>query len=501
MTNSTPAVAPYQALGEPLTNGERLLLAVIAYFVVLKLIFAFGAFPTSDEAYYWTWGLHPAWSYFDHPPLHGWLLGLSKTAFGHNLFALRWMTLACLAINLLIFAHVARRIAGSSWRPIFLKSTAVYLASPLFGFFGSLAFHDYLLVTLTLASGCLFVSYFADVERSGQGRLGELLAAAFLLGLAGLTKYNAAYLGIAVAAVVATRPKLRRLLVSWELYVAGALALACQAPVLIWNAQNDFASLRFQLGTRHGETGFTELRLDRMKAMLAELLALVSPFLFPIALKFFWARQPLEFERIGKTLAIWLFWLALAVTLYVSNFSWVLWWWNITAFVLIFPFSGRYASNGLLTAHVIWGALLNTFLVISFAIVPLGNFVGGFARSETDLAYGWDQIAEVVEGALEEEDASFVATTRYQLAGMISFALDGQDVRELAERLTTIDAWFDDEAYRGTDAIVVFDGRDDDYWMTQFEDVERIGSIQTDRFGIPLTKYDIYVGRNYTPSE
>ena len=42
-----------------------------------------------DEAYYWLWGQHPALSYYDHPPLNAWLLGLSSTVFGWTKLALR----------------------------------------------------------------------------------------------------------------------------------------------------------------------------------------------------------------------------------------------------------------------------------------------------------------------------------------------------------------------------------------------------------------------------
>ena len=63
-------------------------LAAITLFVFkfAQLAFA-GVF--QDEAYYWMWGQHPSLSYFDHPPLNAWLLGLSSAVFGWNVLALR----------------------------------------------------------------------------------------------------------------------------------------------------------------------------------------------------------------------------------------------------------------------------------------------------------------------------------------------------------------------------------------------------------------------------
>ena len=48
-----------------------LLQLVFLYLVGLKLWFDLSVSPMGDEAYYWMWGQHLSWSYFDHPPLDG----------------------------------------------------------------------------------------------------------------------------------------------------------------------------------------------------------------------------------------------------------------------------------------------------------------------------------------------------------------------------------------------------------------------------------------------
>ena len=52
-----------------LSTKEKVLLGVIAYFVMLRLAYSFFALPIGDEAYCWMWGRHLALSYYDHPPL------------------------------------------------------------------------------------------------------------------------------------------------------------------------------------------------------------------------------------------------------------------------------------------------------------------------------------------------------------------------------------------------------------------------------------------------
>src|SRR5690606_28876390 len=147
-----------------------------------------------------------------------------------------------------------------------------------------------------------------------------------------------AFLGLAVAGAILVRPRLRPLLFDWRTYAAALVAVGIQTPVIVWNLQEGFASFLFQMGSRHGSTGFQGINVRGMKAVAGEALLMTSPFLVPVIIKFFWARQHNTFERVGKTVAIFAFWISSLVCLYIANFSWVIWWWNIVAFVLIFPF-------------------------------------------------------------------------------------------------------------------------------------------------------------------
>ncbi|MEX0859996.1 MAG: hypothetical protein WD017_03575, partial [Cucumibacter sp.] len=67
-----------------------LVLQVVAgFFIALKFGLMFAVAPVGDEAYYFLWGQHPDWSYFDHPPLNAWILGATSRLFGWTRFGLR----------------------------------------------------------------------------------------------------------------------------------------------------------------------------------------------------------------------------------------------------------------------------------------------------------------------------------------------------------------------------------------------------------------------------
>ncbi|MBK8083926.1 MAG: glycosyltransferase family 39 protein [Devosia sp.] len=489
-----------QSVGRaPLSLAEWLLVLVAGYLVVLKLYFSLAAFPIADEAYYWMWGQHPAWSYFDHPPLQGWVQGLSHSLFGRSLFALRWPSIAAFVGTVWIYLDLARRLAGAGWRPVFLKGLVVYLAAPMFGLFGSVVFNDYLMVFLALAAGYLFMHYFGDVEAGGDGRRLHLFGAAALLGLAALAKYNGALLGIAVAATILLRPRLRPLLLRPELYLAASLAIAIQAPVLAFALQTDFASFRFHLAGRFAGR-FSGIDPQEMASAAIGTLTMLSPFLVPALLRFFVGWRLTPFERPARVLALLVFVLSTVPLLYLANFATILPWWNIAAFVLALPFLGRHVDRVSLTLHALYGTAFATLFVVNFTLVPVNVLWGGRPFYETEHAFGWTEVGAAVTAAQRSHGTQFLATNRYQTASQLAFALDDSAVVALSSRRDAFDDWFDPVTRQGQSAIVLVDGRDDmQTFRLHFEQMREIGTVTAGPFGHQLLTYTLYLGEGFRP--
>jgi 4-amino-4-deoxy-L-arabinose transferase-like glycosyltransferase len=484
--------------GLGLSLEETILAGVIFYFLALRALVTFVAPPLIDEPYYWLWGRHLALSYYDHPPLQGWVQGLSYALFGKTLFAMRWTTWLALAAELWVFLRVARRIGGEQWRPMFLRSAAVFLAMPIYGFFTGLAFHDHLLVALMMLSGYAFIVFFAEVEEGKRGSTATLLVAAALLGLAALTKYSGAFLGVAVALTVLLRPGLQVLLLDWRLYAAAALALAIQAPVIIWNAQHGFESILYQLGSRHGTTGFQGLNIGGIKTAVGNALIMASPFVVPVIFRFFWARGGGAFEQAGRTLAIWTFWPGALALLYIANFSWVMVWWGVTLYVLFVPFAGRYTRPILFGVHILWGAIVNTFASVSYSIVPvlllLGNPTPGM---ETEAAYGWPRVAERVAALREQHDADFVAVNWAQSASELAWALNDPGVLAVSPQRNSFDDWTPADAHLGGTAIFVEQIYEGPGWKERFGKVTEIDRVPVEVWGHELRVYPIYLAEGF----
>jgi 4-amino-4-deoxy-L-arabinose transferase-like glycosyltransferase len=227
-------------------------IAAAAILVALTLLRAYAAFNvplTADEAYYWTWSLHPAYGYTDHPPMVAWLIWLG-TVFGQGPGFVRLPFVLCEAIA-----------AAAVGRAAFL-------------------------VTKSARAGVIALLLFALIPQTKLS-LGEALPdgaymaawALVLWGAAALDRRpslrNAVGLGLALAAVVLSRtfgwalvvgvlawslePSRRARL--WPLLAcSAAIVAAAYAPFIAWNAAHNWENFAFSFQTRQ-HFGLTTTRL------------------------------------------------------------------------------------------------------------------------------------------------------------------------------------------------------------------------------------------------
>jgi len=266
------------------------ILAFAAILIADRVIFHLFAGPLPDEAYYWLWGQHPDWSYFDHPPLQAWLQGLSTHLFGNTLFGLRapgLLTSAVLMGCILWWVNKLREEGITLNRS---EALLVTFASPLVFIFAEMVFNDHLLLAL-LAIASVFLRLTLDsVASTGRPALPALYGAALAAGLAMLTKYNAALFVLGVLPVLVMRPY-RPLWRSPHFYLALVLALLCLVPIAIWNLQHAGASFQYNLVERESVSSIPDIIRSALTFVLGFLLAL-SPFLVAPLVRLISGRPP-----------------------------------------------------------------------------------------------------------------------------------------------------------------------------------------------------------------
>ena len=471
----------------------RLAQAAASALIVLKLVQLFAAGPFMDETYYWIWGQHPALGYYDHPPLNAWLLWLSSKLFGWTTVGLRLPVALGFCASIAALALLARRIGGQHWRSYFWLTLLLFLTTPIFWAMESYALPDHVLLPACLFALAFFYRFFADRAEGVPGSSRDLFLGALSLGLAGLAKYNAAFLGLGIVLFIVMHD--RALLRQGRLYAAAALALAMQAPVIVWNFTEGFASWGFILGERGAATRGS---LGGLYPFLAGLLLFVSPFMFWPLGKWLSARQN---AVPGDGFARMTFVVSTMAIVILSLLTATVFHWNLVAYAAMLPFLAAFARPlWLVVGQALFGGLFIALALVNFAILPLTD-VAGWRDEATAWSYGWAETAQAVAAAKAETGASFVATADYTTASLLGFAMADPDVTSLSPKTEQYDFWFDRPAHAGEDAILL-----GDLWrpltletVAQFESVTELSRSEVVRYGRLLDTHIIYLGQGFKP--
>ena len=219
---------------------------VVAALTALPLALARQIALLPEEAYYWTYAQHPAWGYFDHPPMVAWVIWLG-TRFGGN------TELGVRSVNVLLWAGTCL-LLWTTARLWFDRRTA-HLATllsallPISVGIGLVVLPDGALLFFWAAT-LLAVTAALKSQRSGWW-----IAAGVAFGGALLSKYYALLLAPSLFLFLLLAPAHRFWLRRAEPWVALALAVAVFSPVIVWNAQHDWASFHFQSTRTAGPAG------------------------------------------------------------------------------------------------------------------------------------------------------------------------------------------------------------------------------------------------------
>jgi 4-amino-4-deoxy-L-arabinose transferase-like glycosyltransferase len=232
-----------ELIASALKDRATSLLLVGAILVHGGLAFAFHL--STDEAHYALYAQHLALSYFDHPPLVGWVQWPWYALGGFDAL-MRLVPLACWLLAGLGVMTLAQMLYASA--DVSRAALWLWLLSPVGHLLGLALVPDTLLLPLICA-----VMYFCwrlcDVRQ--LERLPLWLGLGLGLGLAGLAKYTAVLLALgAVLALLLAHGA--RLLTRPGPWIAVVLAALLISPVLLWNASHQWISLAYQFSHAAG---------------------------------------------------------------------------------------------------------------------------------------------------------------------------------------------------------------------------------------------------------
>jgi dolichol-phosphate mannosyltransferase len=237
--------------------------AVVAFVVLLRLIYGAQVELLPEETYYWNYSRHLDFGYLDHPPMVGWLISAGTAAFGNTEFGVRIGALFCVVVAAFFTYRLTRNLFGE---PSAVVAVLLMQTLPFFFLTGMLMTPD---APLTAAWAAAL--YF--LERALiAGKSAAWWGVGVCLGLGLLSKYTIGLLGLSALIFILLDSRSRRWLRRWEPYAAALLALAIFSPVIIWNAHNEWASFVFQTSRRLAER--PRFALHRL---IASALVLLTP--------------------------------------------------------------------------------------------------------------------------------------------------------------------------------------------------------------------------------
>lgn len=312
--------------------------------IVLAVCLPFAA----DEAYYWVWGHFPQLSYFDHPPMVGWLFWLGRV-FDFWGQASRIPGVLLGHCTLLIWNELLKSSLNETSRTAWM---IFVLLSPFMGLGSIVMTPDIPLVFFWSLSLLVLLKTLENQSLRWYFGLGAVL------GLGFCAKYHMVlFVPIAFFWLIVSR---RWREVRWAcIPVTIFSGLVFCAPVWFWNYQNDWVSFRFQLD--HGLAGRARQWHWPLQYLGGQIALLFPPIFF------------LALSRRGPRWTHWLHvfgWLPLLFFLMTSFAARVEANWPIIAHpaILSIAFINGQTSRWLKGTMVTW--LIAIVIVLSQIIVP-----------------------------------------------------------------------------------------------------------------------------------
>jgi len=427
---------------------------LIAVTALWRIVAAWAIGYGTGEAYYVATARGLELSYFDQPPLSLWITWTTMALTGtDNPVVLRLPFIALFAVSTWLVFRIGEKLhspAAGLFSAVILNASILFWVS-----IGSWIQPDAPMVTFWLATTLVLVDiFFGD---GGRTPYRSWLWAGLLLGLTLLSKYHGAFLlGGAGLYMLANRDA-RRWLRHPAPWLGVALALVIFVPVVVWNAQNDWASFGFQGGRALGESG---LRWGGLLLMVVGQLLYMTPWLaipaLVLGVKALQAgpegRYPAALQPGVAAFLAYSAWPAIVVFTLVALWSDTQFHfhWQAPGYLMLFILMGCWSAEMLIRrprAVRVWlyGSLAVTALILTVLMVHaatgfLRGVVPGDWEDPTAVQLPWTEAGAVLarEGAFEA-DRTFVAGDNWidcgyvdnQVSGRVPFLCLGAEPRNL----------------------------------------------------------------------
>jgi len=449
-----------------------------------------------QEAYYWNYSRHLALSYFDHPPMLSYLIYLfthlgKQTEFFVRIncvlisFGLAYLTYL---IGKLLFNSKVGFYSALLLNCILIFSLGAIIATsdtPMI-FFWVLSFYFFSKLILTQKEKFW---YFWGIST----------------GWALLSKYTSVFIIISVFLFLIFSKENRKWLFRKEPYLALLLAILVFSPVIIWNAQNHWASFLFQSSRRAKE--LTSFSAWHFFGYLGSQLGVVSPLVYLGLIYAMVKSGIIGFKEKSQKFLLCFFWsfpiiffFTLVATKYWVKINWVTAGYFPASICLVyFYFQLKEKNKNWVKTLGILTIIVSLIFSLLAHILPIAKFIP--VSSSLDTISGWEELAERVEKEKKAmKEGTVVIGYNYKVASEIAFytspQLEAYSNNFLDEKGLQYDFWSKPNDFMGKDAIFVYDERekyqDPEKLKEFFVSFEELEALKIYRGGKVLTTFHIF---------
>ena len=423
---------PHDFSAKPHPRATRQLImagGLVAAMTAMRIVYACLIDLRTDEAYYWTWSKEQVLCFLDHPPMIAWFIRFGTMIFGDTNLGVRFAGIVAMLVTQLLLADIVRRLTHSARAmvlAVLMMEAALY-----YGLLMAKVSPDIALIPFAVA----MIWALVRLHESGDGRW--WLAAGAFAGLSLLSKFTVVLLLPAVLAFVLVPAWRSRWLLSSYPWLAALIAIALFSPVLIWNAEHEWASFRFQLVRA---TATHQLSLRTVGDYIGLQFGLVGFILLPVTLsglvlsawRGYRHREPVAILLSTSVIVPFLYFLWKSFTLRVGD-TWPMFMWPIgfaaTAVnIAMLPKEGW--PPWIIQATVAWAraaiapGIALVVLVFLYYVAAPWNFIGN--NDPIGGEAGYEQVVARTETELQGTGATWIATTDYRTYAMLRWYFNGR---------------------------------------------------------------------------
>ena len=459
-----------------------------------------------DEAHYALYAQHLAWSYFDHPPLVGWiqwpLVTLTSSEGLIRLVPELLWAISCLLVyqvTLEIHHFIQGRNSGyltsalPSANSCGLMAVLAIIAAPMPHVLAIGLLPDTLLTPLSLGLMLMALRWLTQ----DRFTIRDWLLTGLLLGLAGLSKYTAIFTAFALLLVFISthrKPWLGKV----GFWLAILLALLLIGPVLYWNWANDWISFKYQIA--HGSGG--EWLWRRLGAFLGLQIIVFGPLL--IMGSYIFLKDCMHATKLSLLSLLGFFFIPFIIFASLSGGG-GLPHWTTPAWFCLAPFAGIGLAKAWSTQHKTVIRVLFIFqiaiCILGFGFVLSGGISSALIKSNpiADL-YGWKIAGQKAAQLSQANKADGIAVQNWTLGSRTAWYAKPVPVFVLDERKDQFDLWFGQLPLGANILLMNWSGMSFTPPVASnsaFERCEPLESLEIQRFGQVLSKFDFSLCSNW----